>query len=94
MIRKGFPSTPLIANALSPPAFVSVRMIVLSIPAPWMVMAFILAPCPVFHALRPDRRAGGKLHGVAVLGRVDRLPDGLRGQGGSSAGLGMSGFEQ
>ena len=24
-------------------------MIVLSIPAPWMVMAFILAQCPVFH---------------------------------------------
>ena len=26
-------------------------MTVLSIPAPWMVMAFILAPWPVFHPL-------------------------------------------
>src|SRR5208282_4950779 len=50
VIRKGFPSTPLITNDLSPGAVVvSVRMIVLSIPAPRTVIAFILAQWPAFH---------------------------------------------
>ena len=60
-------------------------------PAAWMVMAFVLVGgrCsnPWSRRLLPR-----KLDGVAVLGRVDRLPDGLRRQVGGRAGFGMSRF--
>ena len=50
MTRNGFPSTPSNTKGLSAgPCSYPSRMIVLSIPAPWMVMAFILAQWPVFH---------------------------------------------
>ena len=53
-----------------------------------------LGPMAGVPSLRPHRRAGGKLHDVAVLGRVDRIPDGLRRQVGGHAGLGTNGVGQ
>ena len=41
-------------------------------------------------SLRPYGRPRGKLDGIAVLGRVDRLRDGFRRQASSRAGLGMN----
>ena len=48
-----------------------------------------LGPMAGVPSLRPHGRPGGKLDDVAILGCIDRLPDGFRRQGGSRAGFGV-----
>src|SRR4029077_10962000 len=51
---------------------------------------FHFGPTAGVPSFGPHGRAGGQQHGVAVLGGVNRLPYGLRRQGGSLAGFGTN----
>ncbi len=48
--RNGLPSAPSRLNDVVPDWLLSMVMIVWSMPAPWMVMAFTLGEWPLFHA--------------------------------------------